>query len=184
MARKDQLRVQRSGTVINSTSKAQETNLIQALKKVAAYLDSKYPNFKFEHQKKWNLKDIVKDLKEDYPDVDFNYHSEKSFIKPDGGFLCILGKENSSLICPILISEVKNQGTNDQRKLEGKGPQARGNAIERLGKNLIVLRTALMKEHIFPFVCFGYGCDFEEGSTILDRVSTMAMFGKLNQIYL
>jgi type II restriction enzyme len=33
-----------------------------------------------------------------------------------------------------------------------------------------------------PFVCFGYGCDFEEGSYILDRVLTMAMFGPLNEI--
>lgn len=62
--------------------------------------------------------------------------------------------------------------------------QARGNAIERLGKNLIGLRTALRRESIFPFVCFGYGCDFEDGSSILDRVSTMAMFGQLNRTYL
>jgi type II restriction enzyme len=41
-----------------------------------------------------------------------------------------------------------------------------------------------MRESIFPFVCFGYGCDFEEDSSILDRVSTMAMFGKLNTTYL
>ena len=41
-----------------------------------------------------------------------------------------------------------------------------------------------MRESIFPFVCFGYGCDFEPGSSILDRVSTMAMFGKLNTTHL
>lgn len=41
-----------------------------------------------------------------------------------------------------------------------------------------------MRESIFPFVCFGYGCDFEPDSSILDRVSTMAMFGKLNITYL
>ena len=67
---------------------------------------------------------------------------------------------------------------------EGKPRQARGNAIERLGKNLIGLRVALMRESIFPFVCFGYGCDFEPSSTILDRVSAMAMFGELNTTYL
>jgi type II restriction enzyme len=88
------------------------------------------------------------------------------------------------LTYPILIAEVKNQGTNDIRTAEGLPKQARGNAIERLGKNLIGLRTALMRECIFPFVCFGYGCDFEENSSILDRVTTMAMFGKLNTIYL
>ena len=70
------------------------------------------------------------------------------------------------------------------RAREGKPRQARGNAIERLGKNLIGLRAALMRESIFPFVCFGYGCDFEPDSSILDRVITMAMFGELNKTYL
>ena len=88
------------------------------------------------------------------------------------------------LVYPILIAEVKNQGTNDRRALEGLPKQAKGNAIERLGKNLIGLRAALMREAIFPFVCFGYGCDFESTSTILDRVTTMAMFGRLNRTYL
>jgi hypothetical protein len=49
--------------------------------------------------------------------------------------------------------------------------------IERLGKNVIGFRTAMLKEDIMPFVCFGYGCDFEEQSSILDRVVTIAMFG-------
>ena len=31
-------------------------------------------------------------------------------------------------------------------------------------------------ESITPFVCFGEGCDFEEESSILDRVSTMNSF--------
>jgi len=62
--------------------------------------------------------------------------------------------------------------------------QAKGNAIERLGKNVIGLRTALLYESIFPFVCIGYGCDFVSDSSILDRVSTIAMFGKLNVTHL
>ena len=79
---------------------------------------------------------------------------------------------------------MKNQGTNDLRGQEGLPKQAKGNAIERLGKSLIGLRAALMRESIFPFVCFGYGCDFGDDSSILDRVSTMAMFGKLNTTHL
>jgi type II restriction enzyme len=66
----------------------------------------------------------------------------------------------------------------------GQASAGQGNAIERLGKNLIGLRAALLRESIFPFVCFGYGCDFEDTSSILDRVSTMAMFGNLNKTYL
>ncbi len=42
--------------------------------------------------------------------------------------------------------------------------------------------TAMMMEGIVPFVCFGYGCDFADESSILDRVITMAMFGPLNEI--
>ena len=105
-------------------------------------------------------------------------------MAPDGGFLFIKNNQNDALTYPILISEVKKQGTNRLRRKEGLPKQAKGNAIERLGKNVIGLRTALMRESIFPFVCFGYGCDFEDDSSILDRVSTMAMFGRLNQIYL
>ena len=85
---------------------------------------------------------------------------------------------------PILIAEVKNQGTNDARAREGLPKQAKGNAIERLGKNVIGLRTALRSETIFPFVCFGYGCDFADDSSIRDRVTTIAMFGELNKTYL
>ena len=92
-------------------------------------------------------------------EIEFHYHFSSSTIRPDGGILLIKG--NGELSYPILIAEVKNQGTNDLRQQEGKPIQAKGNAIERLGKNLIGLRTALLRENIFPFVCFGYGCDFD-----------------------
>jgi len=136
------------------------------------------------HEKQWRLKDIVAELRHTYPDTEFCYHFDSSSIRPDGGILHIQGKPGDELSYPILIAEVKNQGTNDLRAQEGLPQQARGNAIERLGKNLIGLRAALMRESIFPFVCFGYGCDFEADSSILDRVTTMAMFGKLNTTYL
>ena len=67
---------------------------------------------------------------------------------------------------------------------EGKAKQAKGNAIERLGKNVIGFRTAMITEGIFPFICFGDGCDFADDSSILDRVTTIAMFGRLNRIHL
>ncbi len=82
---------------------------------------------------------------------------------------------------PILIAEKKNQGTNDQRIKEGKPRQAQGNAIERLGKNVIGFRGMFLHESIFPFVCFGDGCDFDEQGSILDRMKTIAMFGELNK---
>lgn len=103
-------------------------------------------------------------------------------MRPDGGILSIVGRSGRNY--PILIAEKKNQGTNDLRASEGKQKQAKGNAIERLGKNVIGFRAALMSEAIFPFVCFGDGCDFTPDSSILDRVVTIAMFGKLNAEHL
>lgn len=185
MADKMRLRSQREGTVINFTSKRQEEEIIQALDEVVEYLDAKFgKKISLAYEKQWNLKDIVGELRQYYPEMDFHHHFETSSIRTDGGILFIKTNLANTLTYPILISEVKNQGTNDLRAQEGKPRQAKGNAIERLGKNLIGLRTALMRESIFPFVCFGYGCDFENTSSILDRVSTMAMFGRLNTTYL
>jgi len=185
MAKKHQLRKIRAGTVINVTSKKQETEVIRALTKVVESLATKYGSqISLIHEKQWYLSDIVQELRHTYPDVEFHSHFETSSIRPDGGILNLRTTDSDELTYPILIAEVKNQGTNDLREEEGLPQQARGNAIERLGKNLIGLRTALMRESIFPFVCFGYGCDFVSRSYILDRVSTMAMFGKLNTTYL
>ena len=183
MARKADLRKIRAGTIINATSKEQETDLIKALKKTIEYLLAKFgKKIEVLHERRWFLKDIVQGLTRAFPDVDFHYHFDTSAIKPDGGILFIRGKNQEAY--PILIAEAKNQGTNDLRIKEGLKAQARGNAIERLGKNVIGLRTALLRETIFPFVCFGYGCDFEDRSSILDRVTTIAMFGHLNKTYL
>lgn len=185
MARKDQLRKQRTGTVINVTSKKQELDIMRALQQVVDYISAKFSKrIVLVHERQWYLKDIVAELRRTYPDTEFHYHFDNSSIRPDGGILYIRGNSDDELTYPILIAEVKNQGTNVLRAAEGLPRQARGNAIERLGKNLIGLRTALMRESIFPFVCFGYGCDFEADSSILDRVTTMAMFGKLNTTYL
>lgn len=185
MASKNQLREQRAATIINVTSRKQETELIKALHKVVEHLEEKFEtSITFTHQNQWYLRDIIDELRKCFPDIDLHYHFESSRIQPDGGILSIKSNEDNLLTYPILISEVKNQGTNDLRAREGLPRQSRGNAIERLGKNLIGLRAALLRESIFPFVCFGYGCDFEPESSILDRVSTMAMFGELNKSYL
>jgi len=179
MAHKDNLRKQRSGTVINNTSEKREGKAAVALGKVILHIIKKF-GVKLEHESNMYLKDIVKKLKEIYPDVDFSYNFENSSMRPDGGILYIVAKDGQKY--PILITEMKNQGTNDLRLKEGKKKQAKGNAIERLGKNVIGFRAALLNEAIFPFICFGDGCDFAKDSSILDRVITISMFGKLNII--
>lgn len=181
MAKKNQLRETRAGTVINVTSKKQESDVYQALQKVIEGISYNY-GLRLHHDPLWHLKYIVDNLHKNLPEEEFHYYFDTSSIRPDGGVLSILDIDGNKY--PILISEVKNQGTNDLRLQEGLQEQAKGNAIERLGKNVIGLRTALMHETIFPFVCFGYGYDFNERSSILDRVVTIAMFGKLNRTYL
>jgi len=182
MARKSDLRAQRTNTVINTRSKRQEKELDKALKIVETKLNQEFPKIRLHHEKQIKLSKIVEMLNRSFPEIDFHYYFETSYIRPDGGILSIL--DNNEKIYPILISEKKNQGTNDLRVMEGKSKQAKGNAIERLGKNVIGFRTALIKESIFPFVCFGYGCDFDHKSSILDRVVTIAQFGLLNKEYI
>jgi type II restriction enzyme len=174
-----ELRVSRTGTVINLTSSQQEGDMATALLAVTDKLNEKFGS-RLEHVRQWKLHDVVERLRHAYPDVEFFYHFETSAMKPDGGILSMLDKQGASF--PILIAEVKNQGTNDVRALEGKAKQAKGNAVERLGKNVIGFRTAMLSEAIMPFICFGYGCDFAGDSSILDRVVTINMFGPLNKI--
>lgn len=161
------------------TSRQQESTLGQALARTMVNVVEKF-GLELTHQKRWSLQAIVDALRADFPDIDFYDPTPNTSMSPDGGILSIQSLEGAHH--PILISEVKNQGTNDLRALEGKAKQAKGNAIERLGKNVIGFRTAMLSEAIVPFVCFGYGIDFEDGSSILDRVATINMFGRLNEV--
>lgn len=179
MARKADLRAQRTGTVINLTSKKQETELGRALEDVVVGLHEEF-GVQLHHERQWLLRDVVTALRNEFADVPFAEPQERSSMRPDGGILSIVDRDGG--LHPVLIVEVKNQGTNDLRAVEGRPRQAMGNAIERLGKNVIGFRSAMLAEGIMPFVCFGYGCDFAEQSSILDRVVTIAMFGPLNEI--
>ena len=182
MAHKLQLSRQRRNTVINRTSKKQETALMRAVRRVRKTLEQEYVGLRFDQTPQLQLGAVIAQLKYAFPDVGFCTCFENSSMRPDGGILSI--EDGSGRKYPILISEKKNQGTNDLRARQGKSKQAKGNAIERLGKNVIGFRASLLNEGIFPFVCFGDGCDFAEDSSIVDRVKTIAMFGTLNEIHL
>ncbi len=80
-------------------------------------------------------------------------------IEPDGGVVWLRSK-NSVAEYPLLISEVKTQGTNGGRKKAGLQKQATGNAIERLGKYVNTFRRLYSYDSIFPFVVFCSGGDF------------------------
>ena len=109
--------------------------------------------------------------------------NEEAYIQPDGGVLVLRKKEDENYKRIALAVEMKHQGTNDKRIAEGKKKQAQGNAIERLGKNLIGIRATLQYEKVTPFVCFGWGVDFAEGSGIRNRVITMNEFYPLNRVF-
>jgi type II restriction enzyme len=182
MANKGQLRKQRENLVINGLSARQDKSMMKAVVATVEELTNRFPNLEFGFEKQIRLKDVVEKLNRTFPGVDFSYRFETSTMRPDGGMVYVTRKNDGEKL-PILISERKNQGTNDLRISEGQSMQSKGNAIERLGKNLIGLRAYMLDETIFPFVCFGDGCDFAEDSSIIDRVVTMAIFGKLNQEY-
>lgn len=177
MANKDQLRGQRTNTIINNTSKREDKLCVRVVERVIDDIKEKF-NINLCWEKKILLDTIIQHIERIFPSVKFGTPNKKSFMTPDGGITYLV--RNDGVKFPILIAEVKNQGTNDLREKEGKKKQAQGNAVERLGKNVIGFRTYMLSESIFPFVCFGDGCDFEQGSSILDRVLTIAMFGELN----
>lgn len=180
MAQKARLRENRYGTVINITSSKQEIELAEAMIETSEAVTAKF-GLTLVHQKGILLKDIVAALREQFPSIPFGEPLPRSRMSPDGGILSVVSADGKR-VHPILITEVKNQGTNDLRLAEGLAKQAMGNAIERLGKNVIGFRAMMLDEGIIPFVCFGYGYDFQDGSSILDRVRTIAMFGELNTI--
>lgn len=179
MSKKEELRAQRINTIINGVSKYQEKDVNIALEAVKSYIKEEF-NVILKHDKTIRLMDIISKLKLLYNDVHFTETFESSNMRPDGGILYLASLSGNYF--PVLITEVKNQGTNDLRLKEGKSIQAMGNAIERLGKNVIGFRTFLLNEGIFPFICFGYGYDFNPSSSINDRVKTIAMFGELNEV--
>ena len=65
MARKHDLRAQRAGTVINMTSKKQESDLgkalIRAVEQIAEVFD-----VELEHTAQWKLADIVSSLRSNF----------------------------------------------------------------------------------------------------------------------
>lgn len=176
MSHKDQLRKQRTNTVINEKSKREDKLCSKIVSFVKDDLEEEF-GVKLVWEKKVFLVDIIEHLKKNFPNVPFANPRDTSFMTPDGGITYIVDKHGNKF--PLLIAEVKNQGTNDARAREGLKKQPQGNAVERLGKNVIGFRTYMLTEGIFPFVCFGDGCDFEPDSSILDRVITVAMFGEL-----
>jgi len=92
-------------------------------------------------------------------------------MKPDGGI--IFAHMPNGQTYPILITEDKVQGTNDQRLAEGLARQALGNAIERAAKNVRGSEMLFAGMSVFPYLVFASGCDFDPSETIAKRIEMM-----------
>ena len=101
-----------------------------------------------------------------------NEQNKNVFMKPDGGILFAQFKDYK---VPILITEDKCQGTNDNLFSNDHPRQATGNAIERGAKNIRGAEMIFNQYKFFPYVLFASGCDFHHTETISKRIEMMNM---------
>ncbi|MDP3785279.1 MAG: EcoRI family type II restriction endonuclease [bacterium] len=172
----------------NILSKGDDKKIAEVMAKVVEHLNERFKlaelGYYLEYVKSIKLSELISIIKSYDKRTEFaTLTKADTFIKPDGGILLLRKKADEKYKRIALAVEMKHQGTNDKRLLEGKKIQSQGNAIERLGKNLIGIRATLQYEKVTPFVCFGWGIDFAEGSSIRDRVITMNEFYPLNRIF-
>jgi type II restriction enzyme len=172
----------------NTLSKGDDRKVAVVMAKVIEHLGNRFKlsqeGYYLEYVRSVKLAELIDIIKKYDKRTEFSLLTKQdSSIKPDGGVLLLRKVDDKNYKRIVLAVEMKRQGTNDKRLAEGQKIQAQGNAIERLGKNLIGIRATLQYEKVTPFVCFGWGIDFEEGSTIRDRVITMNEFYPLNRIF-
>ena len=172
----------------NTLSKEDDKKVVDAMLRVIDYLEHRFDlqalGYRLEYAKRIFLHELIDMIRGYRNRSEFAQPiAPASFMKPDGGILLLRSDVDPAFKRIVLAVEVKRQGTNDKRLAEGKALQSRGNAIERLGKNLIGFRAALQYEKVTPFICFGWGDDFKENSSINDRVMTMNEFYPLNRTF-
>lgn len=177
----------------NKKSKLDDKDIYKSMEMVTIYLKNKIEfsqyfesDYELEFHHDIKISYMIDFIKRKGVRAEFNTEFASRTIVPDGGILYLVKKSTLEKF-PLVIAEIKRQGTNKERVAEGKSKQATGNAIERLGKNLTGIRTMMNYEKITPFVCFGWGCDFAENNpetgTVRSKVVMMNQFYNLNQIY-
>jgi len=174
----------------NEKSKEDDKNIYLAMQMVITEMYKRFetqPNFKgyeIKFEKYIDIKYMIDFIEKKGKRYEFDKSYIDRKIRPDGGALFLVNKSKNEKL-PILIAEIKRQGTNKQRLKEGKERQATGNAIERLGKNLTGIKAMMNHEKITPFICFGWGCDFApDEKTVLSKVSMLNEFYPLNRSHL
>lgn len=118
-------------------------------------------------------------------------YSENS-VKPDGGLLWLVDSKTHTRY-PIMVAEMKYQGTNKGRKEAGLSKQASGNANERAGKYTALFGSLWEFDDILPLVVFHSGCDYHiskdgkplngSAQTQMAKLLSMNGFHPVNTIY-
>ena len=125
-----------------------------------------------------SLKAIVESTKKYYgPNHDY-YEGDDTHILPDGGVVyCeIQNQKYMTINCfPLFCSEYKKQGTDPN--------QAKGNVIERAFKNWTEYKMLTLNQMFSSYYLFCSGIDFEEGSTIRDRLTSATLKRPFNISY-
>ena len=174
----------------NLHSKSDDKAIHKAMCECIEYLNKRFKEYLNGHYLRFNksisFRTMMQIIRTQGLRKEFDTVFERREIKPDGGIIALHKKDDDRYIKIVLISEVKRQGTNKERMAEGKPKQAQGNAIERLGKNLIGIKAMMNHERITPFICFGWGCDFVQDykdDFVMSKLCMMNEFYKLNKVY-
>lgn len=114
------------------------------------------------------------------------YYGADSSIDTDAHIIFLTIMNNGKkLKKPLFMGEIKKQGTNDKRLLEGKKKQAIGNAApDRVAKNYMIASDYcyFCDKDFFPYNVFLHGCDFSEDEiTETTKAKLQPLFGTLNQ---
>jgi len=153
----------------NVKSKTDDKAVYEAMSLCIEYLETKLKSlmssdYYFEFKKEISFLDRIDFIKSSKLRKEFDEKYVKYKIRPDGGIIWLMKNSDQKYKRPVLISEVKRQGTNDQREKEGKKKQSQGNAVERLAKNLTGIRAMFNHSNMTPFICFA-------GVVILNQVA-------------
>ena len=187
MSNSAQLRKNKNQHIVKNIDSKKDDKIIEsASNKVIDYLKNRFKkrlyDYEIIYKKEIKVSEMINFIKRMKVRKEFALDFNENKIKPDGGSIFLKNKKTNELF-PLLISETKKQGTNKQRMKEGKKRQATGNAIERLGKNLIGIKAMLNHYDITPFICFGWGDDFApEVKTVLVKILILNEFYPLNRI--
>ena len=133
--------------------------------------------------KKITFKDIRDEMISEgiNPDKAESYYGGPSSIETDANIIYLTMNIDGKIVRkPIFMGEMKKQGTNDRRLMEGKKKQAIGNAApDRVAKNYEIFADFCYNCdcNFFPYNVFLHGCDFS------DDEMTGTMRGKLSPFF-